>query len=132
MSRLTEWQDEERTERDDYSTVIDDDSVQVDVYRVGASGSAPGFGDEIADYAFFRRLVAKIDEASINSHNKVSGEAGKGIVYDLVASTFDTDVRMTDRWLLDGKFYRVVSVDDITEKRVEVKLKYLKDEELNG
>ena len=128
MTRLTEWMNVDSSERDDYSKVIEDKPTQVDVYRIGTSGTEIGFSDEVPDYSFLKRLVARIDQMSTNSHRKIKSGAGEGIEYDLLATTFDTDVKMKDRWYFESKIYSVVSIDDQNEKRIEVFLRYLRDE----
>lgn len=131
MSRLKEWLDEDRSDRDDYSKVIDDSPTQVDVYRSGTTGDDIGFDDEVPDYTFLKRLVARIDQLNTTSHRRIKTDAGEGIEYDLLATTFDTDVKMNDRWYFESKVYQVVTIDDQNEKRIEVYLRYLRDESIS-
>ena len=108
--------------------VIDDKPVQVDVHRIQGEDGAAGFEDEIASHTFYKRLVVRIDMEGDNSYSEVSGDAGRGVEYDIVAITTDKDVRMSDRWILEGVTYYITKIDDTKDSRVEVFIKQYRDE----
>jgi hypothetical protein len=131
MSRLNEWLDTKREQRSDYASVILDDPAQIEVWRIPASGIAPGFVDDVPSPEFHKRITARIDKQTGGGHSKVSGEAGKSVRYDLMATTLDKDVRETDIWVYLGKHYQVDSIDSTDDIRVEVYLTRFRDESVD-
>lgn len=124
MTRLLEWLDTDREKRIDTANIIDDQAEQVLVYRV-PTVSGDGFSAEITDETFYKRMVVRIDK---DSYREVKSEAGDGVEYDMVAIAMDEDIRMSDKWVLRGKTYQIVKIDDTNEARIEVFIKQYRDE----
>lgn len=123
--RIKNWLDLIRQKRLDYSRIIDNDPTQVDVYRRDTDVSGAGFENDIGDYEFSHRLICKLSRAGL-SETVRSNE--KVVIYNYLALTMDSDVRINDRWKWLNNDYILASVDNQDEYVTRVKLKRYKDE----
>lgn len=131
MSRIFQWIDRPRQQREDMAQIIDDLKVSVDVYRV--PDSAPigvGFTEDVPDLQFHTTLTVAITKQAGGQHSRVSSDGVDGVRYDLVATSLDHDIRKDDVWEIQGRRYEIVSVDDEDEIRTEVTLRRFRNERI--
>lgn len=104
--------------------IIDGGVLEVAVYRVGTTGTRPGFEDSVATMTKVGTIKARIDRWKGKSFREIVSGMGEAIELVYVGVTTDTVIGVNDgdEWRVGGNIYKVAALDDTTDAK-EVLLK---------
>ena len=126
MSRTSEFMRPAENEINDFTDIIDDADVTIDVFRRVESGDSNGFEDDIPDYSRITRIKGRIDRGKGKGFQEIVTEGGEGIKIYFLGIVANYDVQKNDEWRTRNHTYIVRAFDDISDAKTEVLLEIIK------
>ena len=126
MSRTAAWINKDIMEREDVSSIIDDDAQDLKLYRFTELSSNDGFREQSPkqDYRYIRTVRGRIDRRD-KVYQSQTGDVSKSVDTLYIATLHTKNIKIDDE-LFDGQLrYRVTVINKVgagfTEAEVEIK-----------
>lgn len=123
MSRLASWVDKDLMEREDVHSIIRDDMVDIEQWRLTELSEQDGFREQTPKrkMVLIDRIKGRIDRRDA-IYRTQNGESAKVSDQLFIATVYKRDIRPEDVLKLNGIEYKVRFINKTTQSFTEVEL----------